>query len=354
MDQGQDISSILVSLGGRDIGGEVNFLCPYVADGSCDDHSKGSMNGRFYVGTESGAYPYICFKCGRQGYLDSYLLQKLGASKSDSRDMMRDIAKSRKDIGFDFSYSRRDRRRSGLIYPTKASRTQLDYLKNRMGINITSMIANKFNIILNLREFAEVNKDSRFFSQEAYEACMSWAPYSIGFLSDDESHVIFRNIGKTTKENGKYGSAQMSHTKDADKLYRVSENRGTSPVLDVMMAEGQLDILGLYIYMSRNPSEFTTNDKEFLGVSGIRYHSALERIIDNGEIRPLNVYVFKDAEVPDGKIINRMKQLPIDHFHLVVNTKAKDTGDPVKDGPPVFEYKYVDLRKHRRRYKKRR
>ncbi len=339
-----DIISIFESLGGYNTGTQMNFLCPFTYDGSCDDHSKGSMKGRFYISVDSGTYGYTCFKCGKSGYVNRYILMKMGCSKDTAREIMAIIVQSRHDIGFDFSYSKGDRIRNSMVFPTTASKNILEYFHTRMGVRLDANIAGRFNIIANLREFANINKCR--FLPGAHAYIMARAKTGIGFMSYDRSHIIIRDIGKGTKDNGKYGSYQIRNVKDADKMFRISENRHVSPELDVFMAEGQFDVIGMYIFVSRNQSLYSRNDKEFIGVSGIRYHSAILKLINSGEIRPINLYIIKDDGVSDQKIIDRMKfNTPLKAYQILKNSNGKDTGDPVKDGPPVFKSRIIRERR---------
>lgn len=341
-----ELRDTLLAHDGLPIGGHMNMLCPFTERGDCDDRPKNGMRGRFYVSTDDGLYKYFCHKCNRGGYVNDYILHLIGVSPNDRSKLLQVLNEDRKDVGFEFSYSSSDRIRNVFILPTTAKAEVLKYFKGRMGINLSREIAFKFKIIANVEEFIDRNRNKL-----GYDVCKDlskFSKHSIGFLSKDDSHIILRDMREDTHSDKKYLSIKIHNKKDADKLYQISENNYRTPELDVIMVEGQFDIIGMYIHISRNADKWSKNDKEFVGVGGIRYHSVINKLINYGEIRPINLYIIKDAGVPDKVIQNKIKfNTPLDAYMYLENLSGKDTGDPVKDGDPEFKQEYIRI--HRKK-----
>lgn len=335
-----EINQEFEKVGGYYTGGETNFLCPYTQEGLCEDRPKGSMRGRFYIESNTEMYRYICFKCNRSGFVNSKILNMLGIDKSIIPLMMRSINHYRETVGYDFAF------RDDYVYSNdniientiKCTPDSVAYFEKRMGIKVTSDISEKFSLVMDLYDFAQLNRPK--ITDMAYDKIMQWHSRGFGFLSHDRSTIIFRDINKNTKADGKYGSVALtSYIKDPDKMYMIVSDKCLSMTLTIYMVEGQFDAIGFYKYIFDN--NLQNEDFIIVGVSGIRFHSVLNKIITRGEIRHLNVVIIRDEEIPIKKIQRAMISTPIKAYAIWTNQNGKDTGDPVKEGAPVFDEEYI-------------
>jgi len=270
-----EINQEFEKVGGYYTGGETNFLCPYTQEGLCEDRPKGSMRGRFYIESNTEMYRYICFKCNRSGFVNSKILNMLGIDKSIIPLMMRSINHYRETVGYDFAF------RDDYVYSNdniientiKCTPDSVAYFEKRMGIKVTSDISEKFSLVMDLYDFAQLNRPK--ITDMAYDKIMQWHSRGFGFLSHDRSTIIFRDINKNTKADGKYGSVALtSYIKDPDKMYMI-------------------------------------------------------------------VVIIRDEEIPIKKIQRAMISTPIKAYAIWTNQNGKDTGDPVKEGAPVFDEEYI-------------
>ena len=252
MDQ-TEINRILVESGGIAVDGEVNFLCPFVKEGECNDHPKGNMNGRFYIESEIELYRWHCFKCGKGGFINAKILSKLDVDRDRIPAIMTAITNLRQTVGYDFTYRSSDNHGvdKRIRIPKDGTKNNIQYFEERMGIKVNRQMIKAFSLILDLGAFAKLNKN--ILSDKSYDRIIKWRYYGIGFLSGDRSSIVLRDIRASTKGKYKYGGTKLSgHIKEPDKSYFIYHDSGLSRVLTIIMVEGQFDAIGIYIYIVNN------------------------------------------------------------------------------------------------------
>lgn len=133
-------------------------------------------------------FKFHCFRCETSGVLNADVLRDLEIYDSDLNLSVIGANKNYKATQGVSKLSFKIRNLKNIPYETVAAENALKYFNNRYNSNYTNeFITEKFKAITDPIEFFKENKinvDARMFDYE----------HSIGFISSDSSHLIFRDI----------------------------------------------------------------------------------------------------------------------------------------------------------------
>jgi hypothetical protein len=296
---------------------EVRVRCCY-----CGDSKKDRNHAHMYISMQP-PFAFYCQKCSTSGVLNSQTLKDLGIYNSDASVTIIEANKSiKKNKNQTVNFRK--------VNPTlnkvesQASANALNYFMHRYNKPFTNeYVVDKFKAITNARQFFEDNKI--YVPQGQYDF-----DNSIGFLSSDGTHVIFRDI--TGQQRKRYYNLNMFQSDDSmpsNKIYNIKTRVDIlSEQITLVISEGVFDIIGVYEHFYKDQADRT--DHIFAAAAGKGYGAVVAHYVRMGFLN-LNVVIYSDSDVEvdffkdlkSGSVY--LRSTPITIFY---NTIGKDFGVP--------------------------
>lgn len=302
--------------------------CPYCGD------SRNILHGHFSIKIDINSDSimlYRCLKCNETGILSSQVVEDIGIYLES------DIAKALDVLNRSNSKSTYGRQKP-LNYkvPIKIdpvdSKSKLEYLKERLGIEFTSKMISDSKIILSFMDFLNSNKLKLPEHINPKLAKILEENY-IGFLSANNNKITFRRISTNEK--------LRRYIKLSIDPYNTSPNNFYSlvnPSVDMMynypihvhIAEGTFDILGIKYNMIHDPSQVHL----FYASCGYNFNTIIKWLIYMGVNTDLIIHLYSDNDKSDYENIkvlnNSINVCWIDHafIHRNILENEKDFGVP--------------------------
>lgn len=313
--------------------------CPY-----CGDTKKSLRDGHFYVKInpeDDFIMGFNCFRCGETGIINDETIDLMGGdeelkqhiqilNKNSRRKNKKLILSEQELLYFDFQYVMPD-------YTKEYQRRKLEYIENRLGITLGDEDMKSYKIITSLSSFLKENGIHEYPFERGI-LNMIERNY-VGFLSNGNSHIIFRDI--TEKE--KFQSIKYPITQECMRnkiFYTVSGNNldiFTKDEITINIAEGVMDIIGVSEHFQQK-KENTMN----IAVTGKYYEIMLSRLIKMGLVGSnITINIYSDNDMMYGnkknayttsyeyykKTLSKFKPL-YKKINIFYNMKAKDFGYP--------------------------
>lgn len=311
---------------------EYQTRCPF-----CGDSIHTLNTGHLYIHIDMDTnynMPYFCFKCQATGVVNPELLDLMGNEDTDLRNEIHRLnvkGKTKKSYDKENRFIYFERLLPDMIrYPKK-----IDYITNRLGIEIKPEELSKMKVITSLYDFLTLNnikespfkKDIRLLLERDY----------VGFLSSGNSHILFRDVTESHEYRWiKYPIDQES--KQNRVFYSFSDpiDLFSEEEVTVNLSEGIMDALGIAYH-------FEQGEKNVLNIAvcGPNYHTNINHLIDMGVFGSnvnLNLYLDNDAMYNKKAATNTKKKDALwylkdykplfQSIHTIINLTAKDYGIP--------------------------
>jgi len=306
---------------------EVSIRCPYCGD------SLNTNSTHLYISTEE-PFLFHCKKCNASGVVNYDLLHKLGIFNSELDSLVSKISlkysnninKNNKKIN-NISFKNNLDIVSFINYDNhknKIANKNLNYLNKRFNLNWDFKdYGDKFNIIWDLKDFFSYNEINKSYTSD--KKLLELFETGIGFLSYDKSYIIFRN--RNNKGSYRYYNLLLIKNVNNKKFYTIKQNVSVlQPKLNVIMAEGIFDIIGVFLYMKENKLFKENTNNIFISCNGKSFNQTLSYINYMGFLNN-NLYIFSDSDVK----IKFYKSILynnyfIENFYLFYNIYNKDYG----------------------------
>lgn len=307
-------------------GKEIIKRCHFCGD-SRDVTSK-----HLYIGMRDGLIVYNCFKCPAQGIVDGKFFRDLGCYDIDLINICNQNNKN------NTAYTENVRKTHFLknVIPRFTYREapesikKLEYINNRLGVNLTINDLARFKIVLNLYDYINANTIGNLTRYK--DICDQLDQVFIGFLSADSSYINFRRIvpeGIVHKNiDTRYVNYNIYGLLDnASKYYIIPSIINPSQPLNIYIAEGVFDILGVYLN--------TDNDKSnsiFASIGGKSYMNIITNLILKYGFMKFTLHIYIDNDIDDyeiHKIANLLRPIGCRIFmHRNTFPGEKDYGVP--------------------------
>ena len=291
---------------------ELNTRC-----GFCGDSSKNAFHKHFYIKMEA-PHPCFCQRCGfKSGMITMEILDALGAAVRDASIYVRQVEKASRRAGkrkrgasLQAGVSRLD-----IPQPDRTNdedRYAIEYLESRIGGDkISAQEIERYRIITcGLYGFLEANgiTDLTIHMREAdriNETC-------IGFLSADESYIIFRTMDDEHVRKGgrRYTNYRMYAEWEGSKSFAARADVDLcAPRHRVVCTEGIIDLIQVErIYYSEARWK-----NDFIGVAtcGAAHDNMLRQIASIGILSPdVDLYIDNLVEGgADAKLIRYARSI---------------------------------------------
>lgn len=298
----------------------------------------GERRPKFYIGPFDDSdkpIKYNCFICKSHGYVDQYFLDTCKVSSNIDPD----ILKLNKGPGY-ITQGLTNDIRYNLNYHTVTenalTKMKLDYINQRLGIQLTYRECAENKIILNIFDLLDTN-GINYYSRPI-EAMQQLNSYFIGFLSRSCSALNMRNLVFDNKEvlnkfhdsmKSKYINYKIFKSNVENDFYVLPCDIDLSRKVKVFIAEGPMDILGIKYNLIKS------NDNcVYIAGRGKAYENAMLWIISTLATIDLEIHIFPDKDVSNSfirNIISGVKSVfPMYRFFIHNNQykNEKDYGVP--------------------------
>jgi hypothetical protein len=302
---------------------EVRVRCPY-----CGDSKTDKNHAHMYI-QMLPPFKFYCQRCNTAGALNNQSLRDLGLFNNDLSvsiiDANKNIKANKGTEKLTFKKS------SPLLNKVESpfSINAVNYTSNRFNIPFTNeYLVDRFKAITNSIQFFNDNKIP--IPVDQYRRPMYDFANSIGFMSSDGSHVIFRDI--TGMQPKRYFNLSISQNENtlASKIYNIKRGIDImSDEINLVMTEGIFDIIGVYEHFYKDKIEDASN-YIFSAAAGKGYNAVISHYMRMGFLN-LNITIYSDADVGAGFFKNLknssvyLKNTPITIYY---NSKDKDFGIP--------------------------
>lgn len=275
--------------------------CPYCGDSRTANHGHFSIR----IDEQSSApMIYRCLRCNDSGVLTIQTLEDLGLYVNG--DLSSGIQLVNR-FGSNSAYFKDRVKRFKVPVPndTAENAQKLDYINQRLGINLTYEECAEYKIVLSIVEFMRFNGIK--LSKENNGASINLPIRSLkefeqnylGFLSSNNNKLTMRDF--TPDQHGFFGRYykitidlmnQSPNTfyglkNQFDLLYNDS--------IDVHISEGTFDILSVY----RNFEHADTQNSLFFASCGYGFSTILKYLIYMGVTTDINLHIYSDADKTD-------------------------------------------------------
>lgn len=300
-------------------GTELRTRCPY-----CGDSRKNSTSAHMYVSLLP-PFMFHCFRCETSGVLNSKVLNDFDLNDPT---LQLDILESNKN--YRTKAGRKTRVSSNIknnICDYSAAKRGIEYLNARFGGKYTfkdiEYLKNTYKVILDPLTFLKENNvktDKLIFNFNE----------SIGFISQDKTYAIFRNISKQPSKM-RYINVPLLGIDSVSKMYILGNKINVlNEKSHFILTEGIFDIIGVYEQFYKN----NTNNEEnyiFVASCGKSYRSSIDTLIRLGFL-DFDVTIYSDNDV-DLTFYKDLKYnssyLKTQNITIYYNKLSKDFGNPV-------------------------
>lgn len=280
-------------------GTEINIRCPY-----CGDSIKDPYKGHLYISTKP-PYFYYCQRCNSTGRVNKEFLSKLECDNNFVllNAIQREYHEYSKKVdikyGKNLNFLKTDK---PIIFPRAITKKDIEkkrYIEDRLGITLTDTDIDKFKIVFSIKRFLSENKldiikkniKNKFFIKNINTI----EDNCVGFLSSDRSTIIFRSLDKSIT-GYRYNNFTLFPEIDSKKTYTISTELDlSSRIFEVYLAEGILDILGVYNHFYKDNLDGNKN-KIFVANAGKSY-MVTSNFLKKLGILNADIFIYSDSDV---------------------------------------------------------
>lgn len=265
---------------------EVRVRCPY-----CGDSRKDLSSAHLYIEMRA-PFRFHCFKCETSGVLNNQTLRDLEIFDTNINSALINANKVYKDSqGVQkVQIHNKHKNITNIADESVLTTNSLNYFNSRFNTNLDAeYVSKKFRTVLNPIKFFNDNKI--YAPNNHYDFGKS-----IGFISSDTSHIVFRDISGMQKR--RYYNFNMYPYDDesiASKIFNLSSSVDImSEKVNLVITEGIFDIIGVYLHFYKDtPSEENTI---FAAACGKGFNAVILHYIRSGFL-DLDITIYSDADV---------------------------------------------------------
>jgi hypothetical protein len=307
---------------------EIMIRCPY-----CGDSQKSENHMHLYISIKDDRiFPFYCQKCNHKGIVNDNFLKDINCYNFT---FMSKINKSAKEV----SYEKHKKKYKSSFYHSNnklilpsynnkiiLQKNKYNYLCDRYSFSLTpEEFVEKYKVVFSLKDFLRIN-NIRDISTNLWMLKNLHENY-VGFLSNDQSYIIFRNIDPNCEKKYRYYNYKIfSDIENSNRLYipKITINK-LKPIINLVIAEGIFDIIGIKEYFYKNNID---NDTIFIAVNGKGYNLILNKIARMGFLS-MNIFIYSDSDVNINFYKKLKKTIPCLKYNnttVIYNSLEKDYG----------------------------
>lgn len=294
---------------------ELRVRCPY-----CGDSRKDPTHAHLYIQMKP-PFKFYCQKCNTGGVLNSKTMRDFQLYDTEIAVSLSQMSKHLTETRGYSSTSFRKREYKMEAVDSKQSFDCCQYFNSRFNTNFSNQyIVERFKAVTDIDSFVINNSLNLNFVQYDLRN-------SIGFMSADNSHIVFRDISGFQPRRYFNLSLVPDDDFEINKFYALKTSVDIlQPEINLVLTEGIFDIIGVFNHFYGENTENTI----FAAACGKGYNSVISNFIHKGFLN-MNITIYSDADVNVDFYRNLklqspyLKKTPIIIFY---NTKEKDFGIP--------------------------
>jgi hypothetical protein len=251
-------------------------------------------------------------------YIDTVMLSQVAKRNSVLSDLgrYRQIRTGKYEFGIPLSFSERK------------NDIKLKWFNNRLGCNLSFNDLVRMKVILNLKDFLKYNNISNFTRTPYVVDLLD--QYFIGFLTNTNSNIIFRNLVKERNKlpeivQDRYIKYSIVEGGDSG-YYTIPSTVDIYKPVNIHIAEGPFDILSVFIHLNG----MNNQQNIYSSIGGNSYLNAMQYyIVGCGIVNPI-FHIYIDNDIPS-KFLDDIKRVikPLNlqvFIHMNIAPNEKDFG----------------------------
>lgn len=275
----------------------------------CGD-SRDSSKAHMYIGIRNGLLMYNCFKCNSGGVVDAKFLKDIEIEDDRIINVCQEHnSKVIETNSAQFGQLGRGIKQRHPLIPlsnNEFAQKKLSYISNRMGHLFNTNDAAKFKIILNLKDFLDINGIEKYTRHPDMIDLID--KFFVGFLSMDNRYVMLRRLvpeGKLPEFiDYRYINYDiLGSGDDAMKYYIIPNIINLDRPLDIHIAEGAFDILSIYLHVAPMGANAV-----YAAIGGKSYFNLIKFFIMQYGFLGFNLHIYPDADIDDREF-RRIKEI---------------------------------------------
>lgn len=300
----------------------------------CGDSKKNPNKKRLGIKiTEDPDEPIVfnCFNCFSYGIFTVDMLHQMGGYDPDMDIALRKINNRAFHNDGTKVNKYKNTREINIQFPPLYNRpniiNKIRYVYSRIGYKIPPEDFDGLKIIWSLWDFIDVNK---LPIKNPNKIDMLDRDY-VGFLTMNNDYIVFRDITNNPNQMRyiKYNIFDVMDNTNSFYMMRASANTLSEEPLEIIIAEGTFDLLGIRYNVMNND----TTNKLYIALCNGNFVSPLQAIFNKGfvgENITVSCYQDNDTRVKFRNIKNLVLPYTINpnNFNVYYNTKRKDFGYP--------------------------
>lgn len=320
-------------------GKELLTRCKYCSD------SRNPNNGHFYIKIPQNdeLILFNCFKCGSKGILTPKIALEWGIVETEFISFLAEYNKRVGKLSKNRMMVHSDRYRLNYDFVTNDDLTKrkLEYINNRLGLNLSIDDCVRMKIILNLKDLLRSNGIQQLTRHPNIVEQLD--ENFVGFLSFDNAFVNLRNTGLKQVYEGidqRWVVYNIFNKFDnTQKFYTMPTNIDLFQPVELHIAEGAFDIVSI-----RENLRKTNRNAIFTSVGGNTYKGSIRHFLCQLGIPNLNIHLYPDNDISRDVVLDVANSfntfhLPI-QIHRNVYSGEKDFGVPISNIQEVMEIVY--------------
>jgi hypothetical protein len=319
--------------------------CPYCGDSLKSNHGHFSI----LIDLNSDApLLYRCFRCNEAGILIPQVLEDLNLGYDQSLNQQLSIMNR---LSSNSSYFK-DKIKNFIVpvpADTAKNRFKLNYINNRIGVNLTFSDCADYKTILSFSEFIRVNNIPVDIPDPTGGMLKSTVVRTLddkylGFVSANNNKIVFRDVSPDGSGFlGRYYKVTLDvFNRSPNTFYSLMSKFNllyTEPI-NVYIAEGTFDILSVYLNLQPETSQNTL----FFASCGYSFSTILKYLIYTGVNTDINLHVYSDSDKSDKDHL-RLLQKPfyrtwLDNI-IIHRNMYQDQKDFGVSGSEISDYAYM-------------
>ena len=262
--------------------------CPFCGDSRNLAHAHLSVK----IDLESDApMVYRCLKCPASGLVTDTFIEELGLY-IDDEDKKALRTYTRKAMKYANLVNLEVEKYIVPLYQSNPlNDTKLNYINNRLGIDLTYSDARNYKILLNLFDFMKFNEISSIEGL-SFKMMKTLNDYYVGFLSCNNNCIVFRDITKTQKY--RYFKVVLNEKNvNPDTFYAMPNKISLlyTNDINIHVAEGVFDIISI----KENIVKSSENDF-FYAMCGFGGITILKYLLHHGINTGIHLHIYSDND----------------------------------------------------------
>lgn len=274
---------------------------------------------------------YHCFKCTESGIVDGKFLRQYEIYDAEViSELNKNNALAQKSLGLKINDDRPSRLFNTHITDNDLSRAKLNYINNRLGLNLSYDDILKNKIVLNLWDLLYENNIKNLTRNVKIVNQLNES--FLGFISVDNSFINMKNLrqGKVYQSiDKKYVNYNIFGKINNSQRYYIIPN--SIDLLDprpikIHISEGSFDNLSIYHNLNNGYSDHSI----YASIGGKAYMNIIKYFIINKGLINIELHIYPDKDIEQytmNNICNFLYAYDIDIFiHRNTYPNEKDMG----------------------------